>query len=338
MSSLFLEKAEWTKEPEGAEPAYVVFSGKLPSGEVFRHRAVALPVFLGRRHDPKDASLAPNYCFLGEGKPSKSISRKHATLSYNGKKQQYEMTCNGKNGFHIGRTEVQKDTVVEVKNGAAIRMGGARFYVLFPKEGTEVQETSGGKAASASVTAAAAASTKVKGNAKANAEGIKNEKKAKSAKGKGAHKDAGAKTSKAGKRKRNDKEVADGGNPKTKKKPRGGMHKMRKWIITAISARLLRQGEPGFTKYVRIHSFCHDWSRFSSSSSSSSSFSFFIFSFFSFFVFVLRTLPSLCIFMFYVLAYAEMKCRSPRLPSTYPPRLRDANAMQCNAMQCNAMQ
>ena len=164
--SLFLANAEWDKDPSPEPPAYVVFSGKLPNGEAFRHRAGALPVYLGRHHAPKDASLAPLFCFLGEGKQSKSISRKHATLSFNGEKQRYEMTCNGKNGFHIGHSEVAKDAVVEVKNGSAIRIGQARFYVLFPKEGLDVQATSGGKAASTAATAAASGKVKGKGSGK----------------------------------------------------------------------------------------------------------------------------------------------------------------------------
>jgi len=97
-------------------------------GDGWEHVVLTKELTLGRKHkNPGDG-----FCSVGS---SKSISRKHALLTYNKQKRMWEIKCLGKNGIEVqGETYGQDSAPVSLQHHARIDMGDSTFFFLLPRE------------------------------------------------------------------------------------------------------------------------------------------------------------------------------------------------------------
>ena len=112
-----------------SETAFCKLHGKQESGEVIVKFVRAYPVKLGRTKEQEG-----EYGHIQIGS-SKSISRVHAEIDWNGENKCFEIKCLGKNGITVDQMLYKPDNIpAKLKQNSAIKIGGSRFYFLLPKQ------------------------------------------------------------------------------------------------------------------------------------------------------------------------------------------------------------
>jgi hypothetical protein len=105
--------------------AFAKLVGKLVDNVPFECLITQLPAELGR--GPITSTSVGGRVCLGE---QKAISRQHAKITWNAEKNEYELTCLGKNGMFAAGKLVSKDQTIELKSKMPLKIGGARIYFL----------------------------------------------------------------------------------------------------------------------------------------------------------------------------------------------------------------
>jgi hypothetical protein len=128
-------------------PCYMVFSGMVgPTAQSLAVRELtilidSLPCTLGRA---PNAPLTPTgkHFLIDDG--DTTLSREHASISWNAPLGCFEISCLSKNGIVVNNARVKKGETAVIRSNSALRMGAARLYVSLPidfVEGPEEEKT-----------------------------------------------------------------------------------------------------------------------------------------------------------------------------------------------------